>query len=215
MSTRRGYDGTRRAEAARETRRRILTAARIQFLGVGYHSTTIAALARAAEVSPQTIYNTYGGKAEVLKAVYDVLLAGDDEPIAMTDRPEFARVFAQRSTSATLRAYAGVSRMIFERAGPLIGVVLAEGAGSDAELNAFLATVDRERRIGNARVVEHIAERFGLGDGVTVEQAVDHVWTLTSPENADRLVRRCGWGLDAYQRWLADGLISGLRALGR
>lgn len=215
MSTRRRYDGTRRAEGARETRHRILTAARRQFLDVGYHGTTIATLARAAEVSPQTIYNTYGGKAEVLKAVYDVLLAGDDKPIAMTDRPEFARIFAQRSTSATLRAYARVSRMIFERVSPLIGVVLAEGAGSDAELGAFLATVDRERRIGNTHVVGHIAERFGLGDGVTVERAVDHVWTLTSPENADRLVRRCGWVFDDYERWLADALISGLRALGR
>lgn len=214
MSTR-SYDRTKRDAAARLTRRRVLASAQRQFLHTGYHATTVSALARAAQVSPQTIYNTFGGKAELLKAIYDVLLAGDDEKIPLNDRPEIARVIAQRSTAATLRAYAGVSRMLFERVGPLIGVVLTEGAGADAELGAFLATIDRERRIGNTGVVRHIAQRFGLGDGVDLEQAVDHVWTLTSAENADRLVHRCRWSLDAYEGWLGTGLISGLRALRR
>lgn len=215
MSTPRRYDRTRRAEAARLTRRHILAVSREQFLASGYHGTTIATLARAAEVSPQTIYNGFGGKAQVLKAVYDVMLAGDDEPIPLNARPEIARVLAQSSTAETLRAYAGVSRLIFERVGPLVWVVLAEGPGPDAELREFLATIDRERRIGNTGVVQHIASRFGLGDGVTVERAVDLVWTLTSPDNADRLLRRCGWTPAAYERWLAEALIDGLDALGR
>lgn len=209
MSTR-GYDNSRRTEAARATRARILAAAREQFLQVGYHGTTIAALARVAGVSPQTIYNTVGGKAEVLKAVYDVLLAGDDRPIAMNDRPEIARIRRQPDGPTTLSAYAAFARMLLERAGPLLGVVLAEGAGSDAELNAFLATIDTERRIGNTGVVQHIAENFGLAEGMDVERAVDLVWTLTAPENADRLVRRCGWSYADYERWLAGALGHGI-----
>lgn len=210
LSSPRRYDGSKRAEAARMTRTRILSAAQEQFLESGYHRTTVAALAGAAAVSPQTIYNLFGGKAGVLKAVYDVLLAGDDAPIPMNERPEIARVAAQPSGETTLRAYASVSRMIFERVGPLIGMVLAEGAGSDAELRDFLETIDRERRIGNTGVVQRLASRFGLGDGLEVEQAVDIVWTLTSPENADRLLRRCGWPPAAYEHWLADALVAGL-----
>lgn len=213
MSTR-GYDNSRRAEAARLTRAKVLAAARDRFLQVGYHGTTIAALARAARVSPQTIYNTFGGKAEVLKAVYDTLLAGDDEPIAMNDRPEMIHVRTRDNAPETLRAYAAFARMLVERTGPLLGVVLAEGAGSDAELRAFLATIDRERRFGNTGVVRHIQQRFGLG-GMDLERAVDLIWTLTSPEIADRLVRRCGWSADDYQRWLADALVDGLRELPR
>ena len=213
MSTR-GYDNSRRAEAARLTRAKVLAAARDRFLQVGYHGTTIAALARAARVSPQTIYNTFGGKAEVLKAVYDTLLAGDDEPIAMNDRPEMIHVRTRDNAPETLRAYAAFARMLVARTGPLLGVVLAEGAGSDAELRAFLATIDRERRFGNTGVVRHIQQRFGLG-GMDPERAVDLIWTLTSPEIADRLVRRCGWSADDYQRWLADALVDGLRALPR
>ncbi len=212
MSTR-GYDNSRRTQAARLTRAKVLAAAREHFLQAGYHGTTIAALARAAQVSPQTIYNTFGGKAEVLKAVYDTLLAGDDEPIAMNDRPEMIHVRTRDDASETLRAYAAFARMLIERTGRLLGVLLAEGAGSDAELSAFLATIDRERRFGNTGVVRHIQERFGLGGGVTLERAVDLVWTLTSPEIADRLIRRCGWELDSYQTWLAEALVDGLDAL--
>ena len=36
-------------------------------------------LAEAAEVSQETIYKAFGGKAGLLKAVYDTSLAGDDE----------------------------------------------------------------------------------------------------------------------------------------
>ncbi len=212
--SKRGYDNSRRTQAARLTRAKVLAAAREHFLQAGYHGTTIAALARAAQVSPQTIYNTFGGKAEVLKAVYDTLLAGDDEPIAMNDRPEMIHVRTRNDAPETLRAYAAFARMLVERTGPLLGVVLAEGAGSDAELSAFLATIDRERRFGNTGVVRHIQEHFGLG-GVDPERGIDLVWTLTSPEIADRLIRRCGWSADDYQRWLADALVDGLRALPR
>lgn len=41
----------------------------------------------------------------------------------------------------------------------------------------------------------------GLPAGLTMERAVDQVWTLNSPEVYDRLVRRCGWTADAYEVW--------------
>ena len=182
MSSGRRYDSSRRAEAARETQRRIIAAARHELLERGYQATTLTGLARRAGVSQQTIYNSVGGKAAVLKAVYDVQLAGDDEPIAMTDRPEFRAVQSQRSVAATLRAYAAMSRMITGRVGSLLGAVFVDGAGSDAELRAFLATIDRERRAGNTGVVTRIRDRFGLPEGLSLERAVDATWTLTAPE---------------------------------
>ncbi len=196
-----------RAEAAAATRRRILDAAEGEFLKAGYHASTMTSLARAAGVSPQTIYDAVGRKAAVLKAVYDVLLAGDDEPIAMSARPEFKRTLAQRTPAATLRAYAALGRLIVSRVGPLVGTVLAEGAGAD--LRDFLAAIDRERRMGNTALVRHIADRFGLPNGLSMDTAIDHVWTLTALDVADRLVRRCGWTWDQYERWLGTQLAAG------
>ena len=130
----------------------------------------------------------------------------------MNERPEFRAVMAQPSTAATLRAYATLSRLIVGRVGELVGILLAEGPGSDSELREFLATIDTERRIGNSGVVRHIAERFGLPQGLVEQRAVDHVWTVAGPEVAGRLVRRCGWSLDEYETWLAAALLAGFAA---
>jgi len=208
-SNTRPYESAQRAEAARETRRRILRVAESELLAVGYHATSVATLAKAAGVSPQTIYNSVGSKAQVVKAVYDVLLAGDDEQVAMSDRPEFRAVLNQRSIAATLRSYAGLTRLITSRVGAVVGVLIVEGAGGDTGLREFLTTVDRERRIGNEQVVKVIVERFGLPDGLPFDQATDQVWALTAPELADRLVRRRGWSLDDFEQWLAAALIGG------
>lgn len=86
----RDYDNSTRAEAALHTRRRIVEQARGLLLQGGYRTMTVASLAKAAGVSPQTVYNSVGNKAAVVKAVYDVMLAGDDTPpVPMSLRPEF------------------------------------------------------------------------------------------------------------------------------
>jgi hypothetical protein len=51
-----------------------------------------------------------------------------------------------------------------------------------------------------------MTSRFGLPAGVSREAMVDVVWTLTAPEIADRLVRRCGWSPERYEAWLASAL---------
>ena len=85
----RRYSTALRAEQTALTRRRILDAAGRLLVERGYHGTTLNGVADAAEVSVQTVYNVVGGKAALLKAVYDVTLAGDDEPVPITERPEF------------------------------------------------------------------------------------------------------------------------------
>ena len=50
---------TRRAAAARETRRRVVEAARDSFLELGYPATTMERIAAAAGVAVQTLYYTF------------------------------------------------------------------------------------------------------------------------------------------------------------
>src|SRR5918993_2361533 len=99
MSTR-SYDSTLRLEQARLTRARIIDAARALLIEGGYESMTINAVAEAAGVSTQTIYNAVGNKAAIVKAVYDGTLAGGDEPRPMTERPEF-RALADATDAAS------------------------------------------------------------------------------------------------------------------
>src|SRR6202451_4053403 len=84
----RRYSSSLRSEQTAAGRRRILDAAGALFSEHGYLGTTIAQIAAAADVSTQSVYNMAGGKAELLKAVYDVAVAGDDEPVPMGQRPQ-------------------------------------------------------------------------------------------------------------------------------
>lgn len=204
----RSYDSQVRGEQAASTRRRILTTAKQLLLADGYPAMTVAKLARAAGVSPQTVYNAVGGKATVVKAVYDVSLAGDDEPVPMNERPEFKAVIAASSAEECLRRYAYLSRVIYERVGPLLGVLGVHGSAGDAELENFRRTIDGERRIGNTGVITHLDRQFGLPPEWTREQAIDMTWALTAPEPLTRLRQDCGWSLDDCERWLGDCLVS-------
>lgn len=195
----RSYSTAKREEQARGTRARIVAVARELLLAEGYAAMTVPLLATRAAVSPQTVYNSIGGKAEVVKAVYDVMLAGDEDLTPMSDRPAFRAVAEAADASAYAVAYAAWVCAIWDRVGPLLGMILAEGPGGDRALEQFVATIEDERRRGN------LAGLRGLPKGEQ-HAVVDAVWTLTAPEIYDRLVRRCGWSPRQYERWLARQL---------
>ena len=52
-------------------------------------SVAVRDIADAAGTSIETIYAHFGSKAELLKQVLDVGVVGDDEPVALAERPEF------------------------------------------------------------------------------------------------------------------------------
>ena len=199
-----------RAEQIRASRQRVLAAARDLFLRRGYYGTTIEAVAQRARVSPQTVYNVVGGKAALLKSVYDVAVAGDDEPVPMGDRPVYAEIAAAPDARSTLDLYARIGRDMLSRARPLITVIFVEGPGNDPDLRAFVDKIEGERAMGTAHMAHHIAIRFGLRAGLTEAEAADILWALTAPELADRFIRRRGWTLDRYERWLAQAMADAL-----
>src|SRR6478672_10547771 len=87
---RRAYDSSRRQEQARRTRAAVLDAARRQFLDAGYAATTMAGVAAGAGVSVETVYKAFANKPGLVKAVFDVAVVGDDEPVPLMQR-EFVR----------------------------------------------------------------------------------------------------------------------------
>lgn len=210
MTERRRYSTTLRTEQTALTRRRILVAAGRLLVERGYLGTTLAAVAAAAEVSVQTVYNVVGSKPAVLKAVYDVTLAGDDEPIPMAERPAFRAMVQAETGRECLAHYAEIGRLLGERTLSLVTMLLSQAQTGDPELAAWAENVERERAIGTANTARHVAERFGLRPGLDREAAADVLWALTAPDIADRLVRRRGWGWDRYQEWLAGSMADAL-----
>ena len=89
------YTSQVRDEQARRTRRAIVTAAHDLFLAQGYAATTIDGIAEAAHVSRRTVFNSVGGKPTLLKLAWDWAIVGDDEPIALADRPAIKAILAE------------------------------------------------------------------------------------------------------------------------
>src|SRR4051794_11907552 len=105
VKTRKPYDATGRQEQARAGRRRGLGAATPMFLGRGYAAPTPPAAARAPGVSAQSVYKAFGNKPGLLKAVFDVAMAGDDEPMTMMQRKALTRVREEPDPRRKLRLY--------------------------------------------------------------------------------------------------------------
>src|ERR1700752_4827276 len=83
----RSYNASRRREQARAPRPAVVRAARNLFERDGFRPTTIAAIAAHAGVSAESVYKGFGTKAALAKAVFDLVIAGDDEPVPVGERP--------------------------------------------------------------------------------------------------------------------------------
>jgi AcrR family transcriptional regulator len=208
----RRYESPLRREQARDTQRRILAAAEELFLDRGYTRTSVAAIAERAEVSGQTVYNAFGTKAALAKRLYDVRLAGDDEPIPMAERPVFQQLARERDPLRALLTYARIGRQLAERVGAVQAVLAAGAAAGDPDLAALVTTTDTERSIGTGHMARRLAELHALKPGLYVERAADLLWTLTAPELFRRLTVDRGWSLDEYEQWLGDTMCASLLA---
>lgn len=196
------YDNTSRTASARTTRRRVLDAARSSFLERGFAGTTIRGIAEAAEVSQETIYKTFGGKAGVLKAVYDTALVGDDEAVPLSQRPEALAVLDATQPDESVTAYARLAGMIAARIDPLLRVLLGS-RDADTTLSTFARTIDGERRAGSAFWVGRWHAAGWLREDLDPDRAADILWVLNANEPRWLLQDR-GWTGEEITDWLAQ-----------
>lgn len=199
------YSSPLRAEQARLTQRRITDAALELFLAHGYSSTTMAAVAKSAGVSAQTVYNTFGTKAALLKRVYDIALIGDDEPIPMIDRPELQALIAEQDPRRYLMGYVALGRVLNERVGRFV-VMLTAGAAHDPDLAAHVTTINGERLFGTGLAAKKVHDLGALRPDLTVEQARDRIWTLNSVEVWHLLTELRGWSGEEYEHWIGEAM---------
>lgn len=202
------YDNTTRAASARATRARVLRAAHESFVERGFAGTTIRHVADEAEVSQETIYKAFGGKAGLLKAVYDTTLVGDDGDLPLAQRPEALAVAAATDPVEAVTAYAELAQAISTRLDPLLRVVLGS-RDTDTALASFARQIDQERRRGSAMWVERWHAAGWLREGLDVEKAADVVCALNSNEPR-WLLSDFGWTPDEITAWLTDTLCHAL-----
>src|SRR3954447_11761501 len=118
-SVKRPYDACGRQAAARQNRARVLEVAGRRFAADGYAATTLASIAAEAGVSVETINKSFRNKAGLLKALFDVAVAGDDEPVAIEQRDFVAAIRAEPDGRRKLQLYGEHLAEAMPRAAPV------------------------------------------------------------------------------------------------
>ena len=198
----RRYRSERRREQAEETRQRVLDAARTLFDERGWKGASIAAIAKEARVSEETIYARFQNKRALLGELVRLAVRGED-PRPIPEQPGPRALAAATDQREQLRLFAADIAVRLERAAPLV-VTVSAASRSEPELAELLARLHADRMRNLRVLVDALAGNGPLR--VTPENAVESVWALTSPELHQLLTRVRGWTRRRYCDWLADSL---------
>jgi AcrR family transcriptional regulator len=201
--TTRRYVSNTRQRQAEETRGRIVEAARRLLEKKGYAGMTIDAVAKKADVAPQTVFAIFRSKAGILAELMDRASFGPDyQDLVRQARDE-------ETPSERLKFAARIARTIHEAQSATLD--LLQGAGVVAP-DLAAPENDREcRRYENQRhMITFLQDANALLPGLTFDHARDILWALTGRDLFRMLVRGRGWSPEQYETWLGGTLVSAL-----
>ena len=158
VKPRRPYEGAARQARTRRTRAAVVEAAQRLFVERGYAATTIDAISDRSDTPPTTVYRLFSSKLGILKALLDVSIGGDDEAVAMADRPQVRALLSAEDPKGQLAAFAVLLREVLARVGP-VHRILADAARSDQDAASLLTEIARQRHDGQHRIARSCQTR--------------------------------------------------------
>ena len=209
VKTKRRYDSPRRREQAAATRREILEAAQRLFERQGYAATTMAAIAAEAGVALKTVYVAFETKSGLLRALWHLVLRGDEADVPVADRPWYREVVEEPDPERQLRLNARNARAVKERGAALMRVI-RDAAPADPDIAALWDRIQSDFYDNQRVIVKALGSRKALARGLDVTRAADILWTLNHPDIWQLLVRERGWTPEQWERWFGDTAVSRL-----
>jgi AcrR family transcriptional regulator len=203
----RRYDVTGRRQQAQHNRSAVLAAARKRFLAQGYAATTIAEIALDAGVSVETVYKAFTNKAGLLKALFDVSVAGDDAATPMVERDVIQEVINASEATRKIHIYARHLASTMPLSAP-VQLLARDGAASSPDAAQVWKKIRQETLTAMKMFAADLAETGQLK--VTVTQARDVLWTYHAPELYELLVLQRGWSPSRYGKFIARALVDAL-----
>jgi AcrR family transcriptional regulator len=205
----RRYESPRRRQQAAATRREILEAAQRLFEQQGYAATTMAAIAAEAGVALKTVYVAFETKSGVLRALWNLLLRGDEGDTPVAERPWYREVVDEPDPERQLRLNARNSRVVKSRIGAAIEVIRG-AAPTDPDIEALWSRIQTEFHANQRVIVQSLSEKNALRPELDVDRATDILWTLNNPNVWQLLVRDRRWTPEEWEEWFADAACSQL-----
>jgi AcrR family transcriptional regulator len=215
-----GPTGTRRVSrqreagevTRRETRRRLLASAAAEFAERGYAAATVSRIAGRAGVSVQSLYNDWGNKRNLLQAVMETAVTGDDEaPLTPGTPPAVITATLGPDDADPRRLIAHLARqyrLLAERAA--VGwQTYRDAAATDPDIAADWQHLSELRREAFHALLARIPAA-ALRPGLSPALAADTAWALASPESHHQLVRQAGYGYDELEDWVRSTVSAAL-----
>ena len=199
----RRYESEIRRRRSAETRRRILECARDLLVEKGYAGTTVAEVARRADVHVDTVYALVGRKPVVLHELVENAISGTDHAVDPLERDYVQQMRAEPDAGRKLDLYAGAMSRIHERLAPLF-LALRDASRADPEAGRIWSEISDRRAANMRRLADDLLSTCQIRSGLTLEQFADLVWVTNSPDVYQLLVQDRGWTSEHYQAWLAD-----------
>jgi len=194
-----------RRPRAQATRRRIRDAARRLFVERGYVATTIEAIAGEASVAVPTVYLAFGTKRALLAELLDIACVGEEEPVAVLERPWVDELRHDPDPQGQLRRWVRGVRDINARVAPLWEVA-RNAADADPDIGAQVQHYKTLTLQADRDFVTVLAATCGLRPGLDPQRAADIVFGLLSHELYRLLVIEQGWAPEDWERWVANAL---------
>jgi AcrR family transcriptional regulator len=205
----RPYNASGRQAQARVRRLAVVLAARDLFERDGYRPTTIAAIAARAGVSAESVYKGFGTKAALAKEVFDLALAGDDEPVPVAARPAMQAVRDEPDARRKIAMFAeGLAQRQARSA--LVTILIRDGRHVDDSLAPVWAKVHDEGLAGMTALGRQLLETGQLRAELDLGEVRDVLWNYLAIDHYERLVLIQGWPPERYARWLAAALTTAL-----
>jgi AcrR family transcriptional regulator len=200
QDVKRPYDSTSRTRQAQENRDRISRVAHDLFVEHGYGNTTIAGVAKAAGVSQETVYKSFGNKATLLRSAWFVTMRGDGDDTTLYDRPETQEVLERPNLADRIDGFARLITERNRRIAPLLRAI--EGAATaEPEAQQMLDT-------WKARLID-VATKFAQAAAATQQLAIpeeecrDITYATLDGALWHRFVVERGWTDERYADWLS------------
>jgi AcrR family transcriptional regulator len=204
-AVKRSYDSTRRREQAEQTCAQIREAAQRLFERDGYASTTVAAIASEAGVSAKTVYLAFESKSGVLRAIWHVLLRGEQSEVPVGEGDWYRDTLAEPDPGARVKRVAERSRDVKLRAGEVMEVIRT-AAPADPDIGELWERIQSNFRDLLRPVVESLRRDGVLRDDLDVDEATDILWMLVHSDIWQLLVTERGWSPDRYEQWCLDAI---------
>lgn len=202
----RQYRSTKRAASAAETRSRIRASAAKLFAEQGYSATKMKEVAALAGVGERTLYDAFPTKAALFGHTLGVATVGDEEPVAVSDRPEIRATREETDPRAAIADAVAYLTGLLERAGDLI-MVSVEAAGADPDMRAAADAGSQATHEVCLALTTALHHRGALRPGLDPVTAADIFYALGSPHMHQLLRRHRRWPVKDYRAWLERVLI--------